>query len=78
MESKTDYAFLNIGTGVTTSIKELAYLMIKLSGKSLKPIFDKLPDGDVKESQADVTLAKEMINWSYETNLEEGLKKFFF
>jgi len=78
MQSNTDLAFLNIGTGITTSVKELAYLMIKLSGKSLEPIFDKLPQGDVKESQADVTLAKKLIGWMHETSLESGLKKFFF
>jgi len=78
MQSNTDFAFLNIGTGITTSVKELAYLMIKLSGKSLEPIFDKLPQGDVKESQADVILAKKLIGWTYETSLENGLKKFFF
>ena len=35
MQSNTDFAHLNIGTGITTSIKELANLMIKLSGKPL-------------------------------------------
>ena len=35
MQSATDFSFLNIGTGIPTSIKELANLMIKLSGKSL-------------------------------------------
>jgi len=78
MQSDTDFAFLNVGTGITTSVKELAYLMIKLSRKSLEPIFDKLPQGDVKESQADVILAKKLIGWTYETSLENGLKKFFF
>lgn len=78
MKSETDFAFLNIGTGISTSVKELADLMIKLSGKSLKPEFDDLPEGDVKESQADVTLAKNLISWSYETKLKDGLKKFFF
>jgi len=78
MQSNTDFAFLNIGTGITTSVKELAYLMIKLSEKSLEPVFDELPPGDVKESQADVTLAKKLIGWTYETSLENGLKNFFF
>ena len=78
MKSNTNFAFLNIGTGITTSVKELADLMIKLSGKSLQPDFDDLPEGDVKESQADVSLAEKLIDWSYETNLEDGLKKFFF
>jgi len=78
MQSSTDFAFLNIGTGITTSVKELAYLMIKLSKLQLEPKFNKLPEGDVKESQADVNLAKKMINWSYETKLENGLRTFFF
>jgi UDP-glucose 4-epimerase len=78
MQSNTDFAFLNIGTGIATSINDLANLMIKLSGKFLVPIHSKLPEGDVKESQADVHLAKRLINWMYETKLEYGLKKFFF
>ena len=67
--------------GVNTapwSGKELANLMVNLSGKSLEIKFDKLPEGDIKESQADVSLAKKMINWSYETTLEDGLENFFF
>ena len=78
MQSNTDFAFLNIGTGTKTSIRELAYLMIKLSGKSLTTEFDKLPEGDIIKSQAGVSLAQEVINWSYETHLEDGLRDFFF
>ena len=65
MQSATDFSFLNIGTGIPTSIKELANLMIKLSGKSLSTKFDELPQGDIKESLADANLAKKTINWSY-------------
>lgn len=78
MQSSTDFAFLNIGTGIPTSIKELAQLMINLSGKSLEIKYDELPQGDVKESLADVSLAKKLINWNYETSLKDGLQKFFF
>jgi len=78
MQSDTDFTHLNIGTGITTSIKELANLMIRLSGKPLETKFDQLPQGDIKESQADVSLAKKMINWSYKTSIEDGLENFFF
>ena len=78
MESNTDFSFLNIGTGISTSVKELAELMIELSGKKLEISFDDLPLGDVKDSLADVSLAKKLINWNYETSLKNGLKKFFF
>jgi UDP-glucose 4-epimerase len=78
MESNIDFSFLNIGTGLSTSIKTLAEVMIELSGKTLEINYDDLPLGDVKESLADVSLAKELINWNYDTLLENGLKKFFF
>ena len=78
MESKTDFSFLNVGTGISTSIKELAEVMIELSGKKMEINYDDLPLGDVKDSLADVSLAKRLINWNYETSLKTGLKKFFF
>ena len=78
MQSSTDFSFLNIGTGIPTSVKELAQLMINLSGKKLEIKFDELPQGDVKESLADVSLAKKLIGWNYNTSLKDGLKKFFF
>ena len=78
MESNIDFSFLNIGTGISTSIKTLAEMMIDLSGKTLEISYDDLILGDVKESLADATLAKRLINWNYETSLKNGLKKFFF
>ena len=78
MESNTDFSFFNIGTGISTSIKELAELMIELSGKKLKISYGDLPLGDVEDSLADVSLAKKLINWNYETSLKNGLEKFFF
>jgi len=78
MESNIDFSFLNIGTGISTSIKKLAEIMIELSGKKLEINYDDLPLGDVKDSLADVSLAKKLINWNYETSLKNGLEKFFF
>ena len=78
MQSSTNFSFLNIGTGIPTSVNELAQLMINLSGKKLEIQYDELPQGDVKESLADVSLAKKLIGWNYNTSLKDGLKKFFF
>jgi UDP-glucose 4-epimerase len=78
MQSSTDFSFLNIGTGIPTSVNELAQLMINLSGKKLEIKFDELPQGDVKDSLADASLAKKLIGWNYEASLKDGLKKFFF
>lgn len=76
-ESKVEHAFINIATGVMTSVKELAEIMIKLSGLSLEPIYENAREGDIVKSQADTLLAKNLINWEPKTSLEEGLRKIF-
>lgn len=78
MESHADKNFINMGTGVQTSIKELAFLMIQLSGKSLEPIYEKLPEGDVKTSLADTSLSEKLLSSKPKLSLEEGLRKYFF
>lgn len=78
MISETDFSFLNIGTGIPTTILGLANLMINLSQNNIHPIFEKLPKGDVIKSQADSSLAEKLIGWKFTTELEQGLKKFFF
>ncbi len=77
MNSSENFGFFNVGTGKSISIKQLAKLMIKLSGKSLEPNFDKLPDGDIHDSEADTTLSEKLLSWKAETPLEEGLKTIF-
>ena len=76
-ESKIEHAFINIATGKMTSVRELAEIMIALSGLSIKPIFDNPRKGDIEKSQADISLAKSLINWEPKTTLEDGLKKIF-
>ena len=77
MENSIKNGFFNVGTGIGISIKDLAHLMINIANKKLNPIFDKLPPGDVKSSEADTTLAKNSFNWNYTTKLEEGLSTLF-
>lgn len=77
MTCDVGHGFFNIGTGKSISIEELAGLMIKISGKALKPIFEKPLPGDVQESVAGISNSKKFLNWKSETTLEEGLKTFF-
>ena len=76
-ENKIEHAFMNIATGVMTSVKELAAIMIRLSGLSIEPIYEKAREGEIEKSQADISLAKNLINWVPNTTLEEGLEKIF-
>ena len=75
MEASTTQDFLNIGTGKSVSILELAKLMIRISSKNLEPVFDEELPGDVEKSQADTIHSMEKIGWSYEIELDSGLKK---
>ncbi len=63
--------------GSGNSVKELTAIMIRLSGLSIKPTYEKAREGDIEKSQADISLAKNLINWVPKTTLEEGLKKIF-
>ena len=76
MLSETDNGFFNIGTGIGTKILELANIMIKIFEESFEPIFEEPLKGDVKISQADMSLTKKMINWESKIGLEEGLRSF--
>ena len=45
MISDVKHGFFNIGTGKSISIKDLAHLMIKISGKSIQPKYEDLQIG---------------------------------
>src|SRR5437660_6851520 len=61
MESKVNFAFVNIGSGIALSINDLADMIIKASDLALKPIHGSSLEGDVKASQAEISLAKNCL-----------------
>ena len=74
MESKTESGFFNIGTGMPTSINELAKLMIELSNHKQETIHAPQLEGDIEISQADMNFTNKSFNWSHKINLKEGLR----
>ena len=77
MKSDIKNGFFNVGTGITTSIKQLAEQMIALSGLKLEPKYEKPLVGDVFTSQADTSMTKKILSWEYQIKLNDGLKIFF-
>lgn len=73
MQSDIDSAFINVGSGTMISILELAHMVIKTAGLDMRPIHEKPLQGDVKESQADITMAEKLIGWHSEIKLEDWL-----
>lgn len=74
MESNVENEIFNVGTGKTTSIREIAYMLIEQSGKNIEPIF-KPREVIVTERRADVKKAKEMLGFEAEIDIQEGLKE---
>ena len=75
MESKVNFAFINIGSGIALSINDLADMIIKTSNLDMKPVHEKPLQGDVKESQADIRFAEKMIGWRPEMKLDKWLSE---
>ena len=74
-ESNVKNAFINIGTGNQISILELANEIIKSSEFSLKPCHRNALEGDVHASQADISLARNLLSWQPEIKLKNWLKE---
>jgi len=64
---------VNIGSGKAVSIRELAELICRLSGKGMHPIYDSArPVGPLSRT-ADVRRASLLLGWTPKVPLEEGL-----
>ena len=61
----------NIGSGKTTTINDLAKVIISISKKNIKISHLPPKKGDIKFSGADITLAKNEIKYSPKFNLEK-------
>ena len=77
MTSGIKNGFFNIGSGKPISITDLARLMIKMSGRSLEPKYQKPRQGDAKVTVADISKAAKLLNWRPSISLEDGLRNLF-
>jgi UDP-glucuronate decarboxylase len=66
---------INIGNPGEFTMLELAELVIKLTGSKSKLIFLPKPEDDPKQRRPDIGLAKDVLKWLPNVQLEAGLKK---
>jgi dTDP-glucose 4,6-dehydratase len=66
---------VNLGNPNEFTIKELANLVIALTGTKSRIIFKPLPQDDPKMRKPDITKAKKLLNWLPKVELKEGLEK---
>jgi len=70
-------ATFNIGTGVETSVAELARVVGEVTGRRLAREHHPSRPGDITRSCLDPTLARRVLGWRPRTDLQAGLAQTF-
>ncbi len=73
---KTNYEIINIGNHKSITLSDLITLIEKTINK--KAIIDRLKEqpGDVSQTWAEITKAKNILNWYPQTDISDGIEKF--
>ncbi len=66
---------INLGNPHEFTIRQLAEMVIKLTGASSKLAFKPLPSDDPMQRKPDISRAREVLGWEPGVELEEGLGK---
>jgi len=66
---------VNIGNPDEFTLLELAETVKGVTASSSEIVFEALPVDDPKQRQPDITLARELLGWSPEVSLREGLER---
>ena len=66
---------VNLGNPDEFTIKELAELIVDLTGSASKIVYEPLPADDPKRRKPDITLAKKQLDWEPKVKLKAGLKQ---
>jgi GDP-D-mannose 3',5'-epimerase len=68
---------LNIGSDELISIDRLAGIIIEISGKTLKKVYDLTAPQGVHGRNADLTLINQIIGWKPTVTYREGLERTY-
>ena len=66
---------INMAEGRQTSLLQLLDILSSLLGREVKPDFQPPRVGDVRESLADISIARSILGYEPETDLETGLRE---
>jgi nucleoside-diphosphate-sugar epimerase len=66
---------INVATGGRVSLNELWRTMAGITGSTVVPTYGPVRTGDVRDSQADITKARQLLGYQPIVPFEEGLKK---
>ena len=66
---------VNLGNPGEFTIKQLAELVIKMTGAKSKLVYEDLPEDDPLQRCPDISLAKAKLDWQPTIQFEQGLEK---
>jgi len=67
----------NVGTGGRVSLNQTLEYLRRISGTKLEAKYEPPREGDIRDSQADIALAHEVLGYEPTVGFEEGLEKTF-
>jgi dTDP-glucose 4,6-dehydratase len=66
---------VNIGNPQEMSVRQVANMIVELSGSGSELVFEPLPEDDPKRRCPDITRAREILGWEPRVPAREGLRK---
>ena len=67
----------NIGCGGRISLNEVLGTLRKITGRALEAKYDPPSEGDILDSQADISQARALLGYAPQVGFEEGLRRTF-
>jgi nucleoside-diphosphate-sugar epimerase len=67
----------NVGVGGRVSLNEVLRELRKITGKNLEAKYEPPRDGDIRDSQADISQAREFLGYQPNVTFEEGLARTY-
>jgi len=67
----------NVGVGGRVSLNSVLGELAKITGKTLQAKYEAPRDGDIRDSQADISQARELLRYDPKVSFEEGLARTF-
>ena len=74
--SGADFRAVNVGTGVSVSIRQVADILLKLYRSQLRPTIEhRFRAGDVRHCSADIELARRVLDYRPKISFEDGMRE---
>jgi nucleoside-diphosphate-sugar epimerase len=68
---------INIGTGGRVSLNQTLQQLRRITGKNLQAKYESPREGDIRDSQADISKARELLGYEPTVQFDEGLERTF-